>query len=106
MIDTLLVALLHQRIDSTVPVVTKNTGLIQVYRKSDGALVDERFFNGVGAAKLMIRNMYYGIRFDWAQTMFGKDWWSLDTFQRKTFEYQKNELFQYAYTLFEFRKVL
>lgn len=106
MIETLLIDLLHKEVDSTLPVVTKNTGLIQVYRKSDGILVDERFFNGIGAAKLMIRSKYYGIRFDWANTAFGKDWWNLDSFQRKAFKYQENELFQYAYTLFEFRKVL
>lgn len=106
MIEKLLIDMLNREVDTTLPVVTKNTGLIQVYRKIDGILVDERYFNGVGAAKLMIRNKYYGIRFNWAFHTFGKDWWSLDYDQRKVYEDQEDELFQYAYTLFEFRKVL
>lgn len=108
MIEQYMISIIENAVSvSNTPIVQKSDGF-QVYRKSDGMLIDNRVFKHAGACKLMLRHKYErSLKNTWAGRTYGRAYWQLDEVnETEDFEDMENEIYQYLYSLFEFRKVL
>lgn len=107
MIEQYMISIIENAVSvSNTPIVQKSDGF-QVYRKSDDMLIDNRVFKNATACKLMLQHKYErNLKNTWANHLHGKAYWQLSYTEKQDYKDIEDEIHQYLYSFFEFRKVL